>query len=675
MKKHKLFSFLTLPLVFSPLVVTSCHNGKQFFAQRDRFYKIVNIDRGLVGFTTGSQYQFMLHNCPNKFKKYAFKEINFDKTLTFTNDSGTYKFKNYFKYDFDNIAKYYAVENKEMIRSNKITKIDDLFNLTGELGYLEFNQSFTKLSEKLDIDTKYINRWVALPNLQYMLYLSTSIGDKKSSYPLYANRNLASSMRLESSVNNTEQIELWANTLTYYVKTFNLQKDNQKFAKAKIVNMTIENDYVVANIDLLDNNNQSMLTTDQKKVKFYIKGFKQDKDPILRFSDKFINKQTNKTITFGDINNEIKELFGADKVAQPLFNEALKLGNTRLKFRPKNPLGFTEDFDANTMHFSSIYKAYNLNGVSSLIQSLNTKDNIDQDLVIIKTNSQDKQYKIVDFKPSELLNNSYSLAYMLLDEYTNDNVKTGKQYIWYSYDFAAGHAHPFTVGFYTKAALGLDENFDNPKNKDMWGYSYNSKSLSYDANGFLIRPKGIEADDFFEKCFKDVVNFYLTWNNINNSALLWNNKSQSACSILEVMKNKDFYEKYLSILFSRFPLLHYINNPSKHPDKKDSYLIKKVKVIIDPNHDYYQTGDAKYGLGKLPVSFSFIDNENKEMLSYSLKQKVFTLGGFLGFDNSEVNKQKEKLKSEVVNGISGIDYYAEHLVKDKTLPYLEEFSK
>nr|WP_307929173.1 hypothetical protein [Mycoplasmopsis bovis] len=49
--------------------------------------------------------------------------------------------------------------------------------------------------------------------------------------------------------------------------------------------------------------------------------------------------------------------------------------------------------------------------------------------------------------------------------------------------------------------------------------------------------------------------------------------------VLEVLKHKQFYEKWLSIIFSQYTLLYNINN-----DADDDGLIKKVDVkLIEPS--------------------------------------------------------------------------------------------
>lgn len=102
-------------------------------------------------------------------------------------------------------------------------------------------------------------------------------------------------------------------------------------------------------------------------------------------------------------------------------------------------------------------------------------------------------------------------------------------------------------------------------------------------------------------------------------------------SVEFVINYKEELTKKLELLLNQFILLYFIG------DNQNKTLIKKVNVFIDPLNDY---SFEKYGLGNLPISFSFIDENGNELLNLQNRQQIFLLSGFVG-SNNEVRLQKE----------------------------------
>ncbi|WP_406617282.1 MAG3240 family lipoprotein [Mycoplasmopsis adleri] len=525
----------------------------------------------------------------NKIEDFEFSSLAY--SLTFTKENNKYKvIKN------DNLS----LENNLDIlfmASNKYNQ--------SELGVAKYNQDiFNEFFYKTG-DFKENN----IPDLQYLL--QRNISNPSFMYPL---QTLSNNIRKEGFMSSKYQQDILANRVLEQLSFYNFAKDNKFINKVVFNNVQIIPSGIKLNIDLLDNQNNSLLSQKQKDHVFYINNFMSS-----NFYKDIKNLKTNEPLYFKD-----------DAV---LFSEQYNYPS--LSFS-RNPLNFT-DFDS-LMHPSEAYETYNLNAFSMLV------DFMKDDLIILGA-SPNYQYKIAGFQNSELLNNSYALGYLLVDEYNGD--KKINTYKWYSINFTH-HKHIFADGFILENKVGKIDT----SNKDDY-FSYYVHANDFDTNNNLVISKHINPNDFAKDSLDDIINF-LMYKQSNNLSL-WKNHLMENLPVLKIIQDKDWYEKYLSIIISQYVLKYYINNSGNADD-----LIKYVKVAIDPDSDY---SAELYGLGNLPIQIDFINHKNESMLTKPIKKII---SGFNGYDKEPFALKIKEIKDE---------YKSSYPIKGKTLPYIREFKK
>ncbi|MCE6056342.1 hypothetical protein J7889_01905 [Mycoplasmopsis agalactiae] len=618
----KLKSKLIIPLAFSAFttfIAASCESNDDIFNLKtntdvkasDIFYK-----------TFLSQLKsYTLHSLFNDLQKGSISLNLPDKVDEFTLNKGkndiifTYKNKKYSlkkavdkikNFSFDEILKpfTYEKENDKYVvkRANIINNVTDInilykLKLENKIKYSDF------FEYKKEIFQNHYKKGIlddfSIPDLQYML--QSSLINSSLQYP---EQSLANNIRSKAFIRSEFQQKLLEKRLSNELQIYNFQANGLVFDHVKFNNLKLENNVITLNVDLLDNKNNSLLNENQKKTKFKLSNFSKGQ------SDTYFDLKTKSKLTIDF--DEVK------------FNELVN--NPEIKFKP-NPLGYKNIDDL--MHPTRDYEAYNLNNTAMILAEL-------KDDILISNVPDQFAFKIVKFEKTKLLNNSFAIGKLAIEE-----TKTQQKYNWYSIDFTP-HKHIFTNGLYLKNELGSIN-----KTKDSY-FSYLVNDSNFDTEGNLKIPQDIKAIDFIENSFIDIANFLIYQHKDN--LLLWQNNSMTNLSVLEVLKHRNFYEKWLSIIFSQYTLLYNINN-----DSTEDGLIKKVEVkLIDS--DKYEA--SKNGLGTIPISINFINHRNEKML---LKDYKFNLTGFKGYDKSIIEFKKTQLKDEYKSSLP---------LKNKTLPYL-----
>ncbi|EIN15126.1 Hypothetical protein, predicted lipoprotein [Mycoplasmopsis agalactiae 14628] len=618
----KLKSKLVIPLAFSTLptfIAASCESNDDIFnlnanndvKASDIFYKTFLSQ--LKSYTLHSllndlQKGNISLNLPEKVDEFALNKGKNDIIFKYKNKK--YSLKNSVdkikNFNFDEILKpfTYEKENGKYVvkRADKIDNISDisiLYKLKSE-NKIKYSDYF---EYKREIFQNYYKKGIlddlSIPDLQYML--QSALINKSLQY---SEQTLANNIRIKAFYKSEFQQKILEKRLSDELQIYNFQSNGLVFDHVKFNNLKLENNVITLNIDLLDNQNNSLLNENQKKEKFKLSNFSKGQ------SDTYFDLKTKSKLTIDY--DEVK------------FNELVN--NPEIKFKP-NPLGYKNIDDL--MHPTKEYESYNLNNTAMIL------DELKDDLLISKIPDQ-FTFKIGKFEKTKLLNNSFAIGKLVLEE-----TKTKQKYNWYSIDFTP-HKHIFTNGLYLKNELGSIH-----KTKDSY-FSYLVNDNNFDSEGILKIQQGIKANDFMENSFNDIANFLIYQHKGN--LLLWQNNSMSNLPVLEVLKHRNFYEKWLSIIFSQYTLLYNINN-----DSSDDGLIKKVEVkLIDSNK--YEA--SKNGLGTIPISINFINHKNEKML---LKDYKFNLTGFKGYDKSIIESKKAELKDEYKSSLP---------LKNKTLPYL-----
>ncbi len=436
-----------------------------------------------------------------------------------------------------------------------------------------------------------------LPNLQLLSYLAQTTNLLNDPF-----KNPKTEMRIEGFLASKLQQEKYLNELLFYIKEFNFDENIQKISFKSLVKT---NNYLTATLDFLDDNNKSLLNQNDQ-IKIYLDEFQNNENFYAQYKDVLTNKTLN-------LNDDL------ENVNLVLFNEQYQ--NPTIKFKD-NILGINE-YDQ-TMHPDKKYKQFNINLFKYLFDNY-------QDLIEI-TNVENKNIKIEKFEFSKLLNNSLSIGKLFL----NDGQKT---YPWFSINFTP-HKHLFD-GFIIKNELGL---FSKLNSQNYFSYNTLKKE-----NNQIEYPQGIDANEFFEQNFIDIVNFLIE-ENISN-LILWNNFPMHERTSTYIVHNKNEFEKKLSLLFSQLVLLYYITN------KENNTLIKEVKVkILDDDTNF----------GSIYLNFDFIDHNNQSLLNNNLKNQKYELKGFKGTNYKLIDEKRKELESQENKE------YLEQPIKNQTLPYLKK---
>ncbi|WP_029513223.1 MAG3240 family lipoprotein [Mycoplasmopsis primatum] len=622
---NNLISLTSLPIAFAPVVLSAQCNSTEddiFNLKNNDKVKTSNIfyktylsqlqQHTLTSLYESLQNKIITLNLDEKVSE--FKISNNKNDIEFKYKSKWYSLKTYANkianFNFDEILKpftYITKNNKfSVIRANRInnpTDIDILFAFSLDDNHNLLAYEYKKLIFQKVFDKGILGDY-SIPNLQYLIYKAITLPSQKFKL-LTSIKNI----RAKGFFNAQYQHRLLEKRLLDELSIYNFEKNGKKIKDVKIKNLKIKNSQVSFNVDLLSEDGNSLLSEEQKKQFFAINGFSN-----------------------GEYSNYKNLHDGKNLMIDPnktLFSELLNMPELLFK---SNPLNYHTIDDL--MHPTKEYEKYNLNSLNMLISEL--KDEIE----II--NSEDKfNFKIGTFEKTNLLNNSYSIGKLEIKD-----PNTNSKYDWYSINFTK-HNHIMTQGFYLVNELGkIDQS-----NKNSY-FSYYNNNGAFDANHNLALPTGtkaINANDFVKKSFNDIVNF-LIYQHIDNLQL-WDNNSMFNCSVYNILKNKTFYEKWLSIIISQYVLLYNINN-----DSNESGLIKKVTVnIISP--DKYDA--AVHGLGNLPIEIDFINNNNKSMLN---KKHKFILTGFKGYDKNEIEKAKALFTND--------EYKSSLPLENKTLPFL-----
>lgn len=613
---------LLLPITVSALPVlisSSCNNEDDIFNLKanteakasDIFYKTFLSQ--LKAYTLESllndlQNGILTLNLPNKVDE--FKLSNNKDDIIFKYKGKSYSLKNVANkingFDFNEILRPFTYEKedgkfivKRAKNINDKTDIDILFKLKTDekLNYSNF------FEYKSIIFQNYYKKGLlddlSIPDLQYML--QSAFVNSSTQFPMQVTSN---NTRSKAFFKSKFQQEILEKRLSNELKIYNFASNGIIFDHVKFNNLKIDNDTIKLNIDLLDSNNNSLLSDKYKNLEFKLTNFSKGQ------SDVYFDLKTREKLTID--NDEVK------------FNELVN--NPEIKFKP-NPLSYKTIDDL--MHPTKTYEIFNLNNTAMLLSEL-------KDDILISNTPAEFDFRIDKFEKTKLLNNSLSIGKLVLNE-----SKTNKKYNWYSIDFTP-HKHIFSNGLYLKNELGTIN-----KNKDSY-FSYSVNDNRFDNKGNLSIPQGIKATDFIENSFNDIANFLIYQNKDN--LLLWQNNAMSNLPVLEVLKHKQFYEKWLSIIFSQYTLLYNINN-----DTDEDGLIKKVDVkLIEPSK--YEA--SKNGLGTVPISINFINHKNQKMLKTDYH---YNLIGFKGYDKGIIESKIAELKEEYKSNLP---------LKNKTLPYL-----
>ncbi len=613
---------LLLPITISTLRVlisSSCNNEDDIFNLKantevkasDIFYKTFLSQ--LKAYTLESllndlQSSILTLNLPNKVDE--FKLSNNKDDIIFKYKGKSYSLKNVANkingFDFNEILKPFTYEKedgkfivKRAKNINDKTDIDILFKLKTDkkLNYSNFFEYKSKIFQ--NYYKKGLLDDLSIPDLQYML--QRAFVNSSTQFPMQVTSN---NTRSKAFFKSKFQQEILEKRLSNELKIYNFASNGIIFDHVKFNNLKIDNDTIKLNIDLLDSNNNSLLSYKHKNLEFKLTNFSKGQ------SDVYFDLKTKAKLTID--NDEVK------------FNELVN--NPEIKFKP-NPLSYKTIDDL--MHPTKTYEAFNLNNTAMLLSEL-------KDDILISNTPAEFDFRIDKFEKTKLLNNSLSIGKLVINE-----SKTKQKYNWYSIDFTP-HKHIFSNGLYLKNELGTIN-----KNKDSY-FSYSVNDNRFDNKGNLSIPQGIKATDFIENSFNDIANFLIYQNKDN--LLLWQNNAMSNLPVLEVLKHKRFYEKWLSIIFSQYTLLYNINN-----DTDADGLIKKVDVkLIEPSK--YEA--SKNGLGTVPISINFINNKNQKMLKTDYH---YNLIGFKGYDKGIIESKIAELKEEYKSNLP---------LKNKTLPYL-----
>ncbi|WP_331696737.1 MAG3240 family lipoprotein [Mycoplasmopsis agalactiae] len=613
---------LLLPITISTLPVlisSSCNNEDDIFNLKinsdvkasDIFYKTFLSQ--LKTYTLDSLFNnlqggILTLNLPNKVDEFKLTSNKDDIIFKYKNKK--YSLKNVASkingFDFSEILRPFTYENedgkfivKRTRNINDNTDIDILFKLKteGKLDYSDFFEYKSKIFQ--NYYKKGILDDLSIPDLQYML--QSAFINSNSQFPIQV---LSINTRSKAFFKSKFQQDILEKRLSNELKIYNFTSNGLIFDHVKFNNLKIDTDTIKLNIDLLDANDNSLLSDKYKSLEFKLTNFSKGQ------SDIYFDLKTKAKLTID--NDEVK------------FNELVN--NPEIKFKP-NPLSYKTIDDL--MHPTKGYEAFNLNNTEMLLSEL-------KDDILLSNTPAEFDFKIDKFEKTKLLNNSLSIGKLIIND-----AKTGQEYNWYSIDFTP-HKHIFLNGLYLKNELGTIN-----KNKDTY-FSYSVNDNNFDNKGNLNITQGIKAADFIENSFNDIANFLIYQNKDN--LLLWQNNAMSNLPVLEVLKHKHFYEKWLSIIFSQYTLLYNINN-----DADDDGLIKKVDVkLIDSNK--YEA--SKHGLGTVPISINFINHRNQKMLQTDYH---YNLIGFKGYDKGIIESKKAELKEE---------YKSDLPLKNKTLPYL-----
>lgn len=619
-KKILIFSALNTPLL--PLISLSCvKNNEENQNYINKMIELANNQNLNL-----DQFWYLINQDLTKDKP-IFKKIQKEKDQYYLiTNSNKYQLNlnntNYQYGNFDNDKNTYIW--KENVNEN--TDLDvlflNLFNPQSE----SFEVYIKKLwSKDFFNKNQYKSIFDNLPNLQWIAF--KALKSNLLSNPYKINSQNA---RKIGFFNSDFQKSIFEKEFLMHLKAFKIVKNNQALSQIAITNWNLdENNNLSFNIDFLDEKNQSMLSETQKKLKIYL-----DDAFIVENYYKYRDLATNEFLSLNKnlVNKNIS--FFTEFTNQP----KLSLKNNIFNFL---------DFDS-IMHPLKGYEYFNLNGFKFLIENY-------PELFYLSNVSEDFDYKFSNFEISNLLNDSYSIGKLNV-EITNKNDGNKQILPWFTINFNLHH-HIFE-GFFISNELGLIN--DKPRNSEnyfsYYSYPKNQDNSGLDTNGNIIKPQFIDANDFMDENLIDIVNFLIN-QNINNLNL-WKNKIMTDLSVEFVINYKDELTKKLELLLNQFILLYFIG------DNQNKTLIKKVNVFIDPLNDY---SFEKYGLGNLPISFSFIDENGNELLNLQNRQQIFLLSGFVG-SNNEVRLQKELELKRTNNQNWKIEP-----LKDLTIPYLSKF--
>ncbi|WP_029905550.1 MAG3240 family lipoprotein [Mycoplasmopsis opalescens] len=529
--------------------------------------------------------------------------------------------------------------------NNKSIPLIDKLNLSEEeIGNINFSQLKFLLIEKIqattikiksnDIFFKVKNNSYSLqnsvPNINVKQIIENENKDKELDQNSFSTGFLsAKRFLIDKSIPVVDQTRFasfkkslflqnqYKKAITFYLKSFN--KNNEQY-EIKNIDFDLDNDKeITINIVVFDSStdkNQNIVLkikkndfTDGDKYLYKNIEIKGDKDQRLNFED---NDAIHLNDLFADLNLNLKtNIFKAS------------------------------EFD-NLMHPRVEWLIFNLNGFLSLLQ-YNT------DLFYLTTKSKDYSFRIISWKPTKLLWNSYSIA--VLDvEVKDKNGEIIGTFPWYSVDFTI-HNHIFEHGFYE------DKKLKNPK-------LFNYKKM----NDKCQTPEIVDPDDFYQTNLIDIINFII--HAYRNDLTFWGNKKMEQVDITTMHQNKKLFEKNLENALNQFILLYNVSKPystNKNTCLNDidheKNVIKRVKVKILNDELKNQIN-----IGKFDLKIDFIDSEGKSMLSKENSEKIILVGGLVGFDNAKIIEKQKELKS--IN----FDYGTE-IDNGKTLPYSEFLQK
>ncbi|WP_338822816.1 MAG3240 family lipoprotein [Mycoplasmopsis felifaucium] len=543
-------------------------------------------------------------------KEYLKYSLNLDKTdILFWWDKKKYSLNYYLNkvndFDISKFKQYYAfIEENGLTYSDKssfiitqnIDKWYEYNSLHNNITHYGLDYYFDEYSKQYSLD-KSINKYL-VPNLQYLIQYCFETKDKLFNYQTPNNE-----IRINGLIHSVFQRKLLFDRVIFLMNLYYFGDNMPEYAQ--IQSMKKQSNILSIFFNLEDSQRKVIYTKNINK-NFYLTYFEPEN--FYSYND----LKTNKPL---QINYDYT-----------LFSEEL---NYPTLYFQNNPLG-VDDFDS-LMHKTNF--RVNLNIFNMLAYLMHEKLRIDgvSDLFT---------YKIGEFSTTNLLNNSYAIGKFDIELKNKQDIVT--KYPWYSINFTK-HKHIFSEGFYLTDELG---NID--KNDKSKYFSYYNNSRMFDSLGNLIVPNNVDPDAFLNQSFTDIVNHSIH-QQVNNLEL-WKNNTMSNMSVFDVIKNKEFYEKYLSVIFSQYTLLYYI--------VKSNELIKYVKVSIDPNNDY---SPEKYGLGNLPIEIDFIDHSGKSMLENKVRK---LLTGFNGYDKKPFGEKMPEVKGYLNSA---------YVQKGKTLPYLIDF--
>ncbi|AWX69508.1 MAG3240 family lipoprotein [[Mycoplasma] anseris] len=598
-RKLQLFIVGIIPSVITPVITISCTN-------KTAYLDIDKISRKYLKNLTPNQI-VSLHNNEKLF--YYFegqKKVYFDNAIIKNNKIHLSKNNLQSEFVFDFHTQQYWKQIVNQLDNIKIIENDDLLNVNEMMTEYSFddidnangfndewvsllssikNKDFDRVNDPYFFDMQtIIFRMIQDANTNYFFMNQRRMVNKNNEAILLRDFFKTFYIQATTWLDNAhlKQREIFETFLTLYLNKFNINVSKVviDWDNAKVVqSYSQSSEYIKFQFkDILDFENKSILNPQNRKLSFYINGFR--------------TYQTDQKFGIGQEGLQ-EEL--------PLFNEYIE--NPLLEIDGKKYLNVVDNINYFIKGAKS-FEYWNTRGLMYLFQTF--KDEIFHIQIPENKKDEDAYYQVIDFKYTDYLKTDQILK-AVVRVYKKNN--TYQDYVWLSSNFD-DHGHRL------KGRILTYKNENDLTSNDFYNYK---PDLGPIPNGislqeFLI-PNSI-AFDLLEKA----------GNHLESSFEYWNNDIRSNFES-SYLKNDSYQIKLLTAFINNYWLSYALE--TKENQIRSGIKRIDIEILNDTNQ-----------IGRLHLKLDFMCYANENDFDFKNKDETkkaslyLYWNGFKGYDTS-----------------------------------------